>query len=289
MKGWIGFIGVLGMVTAASAHAGDARKGRTCAARDLSENEVAQLHRDLSTMRKATGDAPRTGTATIGVWFHVIAAYPGGPGDVSGDAIAAQITVLNNAFGGVPSGSPTAFQFALAGVTRTYNSAWFAMSPGSTAEAQAKAALRVGGPNILNVYSANPGGGYLGWATFPWDYSRRPLQDGVVILYSSLPGGTAVPYHLGQTATHEVGHWLGLYHTFQGGCSQQGDLVADTNAERSPAYGCPLTRDSCAGKKFPGLDPVTNYMDYTDDACMTGFSDGQASRTDQAAALYRGI
>ena len=216
---------------------------------------------------------------TINVYFHVITSSSG-EGNVSG-LVNPQMDVLNAAFAG------TVFSFTLAGTTVNANDSWYTAGYGSSAERQMKAALRVGSAVDLNIYANNMGGGLLGWATFPSDYASNPTMDGIVILNESLPGGSAAPYNEGDTATHEVGHWLGLYHTFQGGCNGSGDFVSDTPAERFPAYGCPVGRDSCPSPKTPGLDPITNFMDYTDDYCMVEFSGDQATRTWDQWAAYR--
>jgi hypothetical protein len=198
--------------------------------------------------------------------------------------IARQVQVLNNAYAGTGAAEPspnTPFRFAYdpKATTWTVNQAWSTMEPETRAEENAKRALHVGGPAVLNIYVANIGGGLLGWATFPEaDFGSGLFYDGVVMLDESMPGGLASPYNRGDTATHEVGHWLGLYHTFQSGCFGPGDYVADTPYEAEPAFECRADagRDSCRSK--PGVDPIHNFMDYTEDFCMDRFSAGQISR-----------
>ncbi|MBL8149097.1 MAG: zinc metalloprotease [Blastocatellia bacterium] len=226
---------------------------------------------------------PAVTGGTINVYFHVINNGTAvSNGNITDTMIANQMSVLNNAF------APTGWSFNLVSVDRTTNASWFAMGPGTTAERQAKSALRRGSADDLNIYTANPSGGILGYATFPSDYTRDPIADGVVLLFSTVPGGTAAPYNLGDTGTHEVGHWMGLFHTFQGGCATSttsgGDRVADTPAERSAAFGCPTGRDTCSSA---GLDPITNFMDYTDDSCMNRFSAGQDARMDGQFTSFR--
>ncbi len=269
--------------------------GARCATRHVDEIEADEIEDALKRFKANKGQASggksvdnvaaderAMASVLVPVYFHVIT--NGTNGNVSDAMIAAQLGVLNDSFVGSTGGAATPFQFVLVGTTRTTNAAWFTMEPGSVEEEQAKTALRQGGRDALNIYSANPGGGILGWATLPWNYNRDPQNDGVVVLYASLPGGSAAPYNEGDTATHEVGHWLGVYHTFQGGCSKSGDLVADTPAERSAAFGCPVGRNTC---KSVGFDPIENFMDYTDDACMYRFSAGQASRMDNMHLQYR--
>jgi hypothetical protein len=255
---------------------------RVCGTHDLEAHEQEAIQARLSFEEKIAGGPANlaVGSVTIPVYFHVINKGTGiANGDIPDSQITSQINVLNAAY------ANTAYKFSLVQTTRTTNATWYTMGHGTAAEAEAKAALRQGGASALNIYSVNCGGGLLGWATFPSSYASSPKQDGVVVLYSSVPGGSAAPYNEGDTGTHEVGHWLGLYHTFQGGCAGQGDYVSDTPAEKSPAYGCPSNRDSCA--KNAGADPIANFMDYTDDYCMDTFSAGQASRMDSMWTTYR--
>jgi hypothetical protein len=239
----------------------------------------AQIEADQAAMRDSRHESSAIGSITISVYWHVINNGAGTAADLTTTQINNQISVLNSAYANTP------FRFALAAVDRTTNSTYYTAQPSTSAETNMKNALRKGTADDLNLYSNNMGGGLLGWATFPSSYTSQPKMDGVVILYSSLPGGTAAPYNQGDTATHEIGHWLGLYHTFQGGCTGSGDSVSDTPAEASSAFGCPTGRDTCTS--VAGLDPIKNFMDYTDDSCMNTFSAGQITRTDSQWSTYR--
>jgi hypothetical protein len=253
----------------------------------LSDTQVRQREADLSALldqRRRPAGATALATVTIPVVVHVIAENSTRAGGYLPDSmIQAQIAVLNDSYdGGAVGGSTTPFAFQLQSVTRQVRPEWNPIVYGSRAEREMKAALRVGGKETLNIYTGELSDDLLGWATFP----QRKLNssDGVVVLGESLPGGTAGIYALGDTATHEVGHWLNLYHTFQGGCSKSGDQVADTPAEAEPAFNCPTGRDTCTAA---GLDPITNFMDYTQDSCMYEFTPGQTARMADAWAAYR--
>lgn len=220
----------------------------------------------------------------VNVYFHVIMDAPdtGADDDVTGDIpqswITNQITVLNNAYAG------SGFHFNLQGTDRTNEPAWFeGLIPGAL-EKDMKTALHKGGYWDLNVYTADLGFGLLGWATFPVKNAKgsKLAMDGVVIYHESLPGGSAgdvsfgLDYHEGDTLTHEAGHWLSLYHTFQGGCSKKGDQVADTPGEADPNFLCdPI--DSCPNDGL-GPDLIHNFMDYGDDLCLDSLTAGQTTR-----------
>jgi len=213
---------------------------------------------------------PSTGVYTIPVWFHVLMNKRGTLGVVSDAQITQQVAVLNSTF------ASSNVQFVHAGTTRSKNNTWY-NDGGTYYNTLARDVL-----NNLNIYT-NLAGGNLGYAYVPSGGGVVGNKwDRVVIYYRTIgnPAPYGAPYHLGLTTTHEVGHYLGLYHTFQGGCAaasncaHNGDLVCDTNPEGSPNFS-PCTRSSACGA---WLDPTANYMDYSDDVCMTGFSSNQKNR-----------
>jgi hypothetical protein len=248
-----------------------------CGAPELSGLEMEAVQHVLNSVSHALP----VGSVTINVYWHVVNKGTGlSNGDLPASQITDSINVLNAAYANTP------FKFNLVATDRVTNATWYTGCYGAS-ESAMKSALRQGSADDLNIYSCAPSGGILGYATFPSSYQSAPSKDGVVILFSSVPGGTAVPYNEGDTLTHEAGHWLGLYHTFQGGCAKQasqGDGVADTPAEKSAAFGCPVGRNTCSSA---GNDPIYNFMDYTDDDCMYEFTAGQSDRMSTAWTAYR--
>jgi hypothetical protein len=232
--------------------------------------------------RLAARAAAAADTVVIKTWIHVIRedrTVTGG--NIPRGWIDEQIAVMNAAFGGDTGGADTGLAFELAGVTRTTNADWFHMhSQGQ--DRKMKLALKRGGLRTLNIYTVDHRT-LLGYAWLAQDAEKIGPLDGVVVHYQSLPGGNFEIYSEGDTAVHEIGHWINLFHTFDGGCNR-GDKVGDTAPEASPAFLCPEGRDTC---KTAGLDPITNFMDYTQDDCMFEFTEGQAVRMQQAWAAFR--
>jgi hypothetical protein len=252
--------------------------GRLCTTHSPSDAEAAGVEAQVAQWL-ADHPAPPEAAVSIPIAFHVVYKSSTGEGNIPESWLNAQISVLNAAYAG------SGYSFYKYSVDRYGSSgSWFTATNGTSAETAMKQALSTNPRDLLNFYTNKPSGGTLGWATFPWMYAESDYRHGVVVLYSSLPGGASAPYNLGDTGTHEVGHYLGLYHTFQGGCNNPGDSVSDTAPEASAAFGCPVGRDTCSGG---GPDPIENFMDYTDDACMDRFSAGQSTRMDQIVAAYK--
>ena len=278
----IGIVGQSGAVC--DPHAHEALSGSIGRDAKVREPDLGQVHGDMP--GSAKGKAGASFSATVPVYVHVVT--DGSVGNLTARQIEDQITVLNRTFGGREGGARTRFTFKLAGVTRTDNAAWFAANPGGVNENSMKSTLRRGGTDALNVYTTTAGA-YLGWAYFP-EILTKPGQahlDGIVISWETVPGASttfAGQYDLGETLTHEAGHWLNLGHTFAGGCNAKGDFVADTPAQKVPTFGCPAGKDTCPA---PGLDPIHNYMDYSFDSCYTEFTAGQAQRMRDAWLFYR--
>jgi hypothetical protein len=250
------------------------------------------ITREPALIQTAEEVAPQRGRgsqfrATVPTWFHIVH-HADGTGNVSNQAVRDQLAVLNEGFAGGEGGVNTGFRFSLAGITRTANTEWYLAGPTTSGERAMKRALKRGGDDTMNVYLTTAGV-YLGWAYFPSivEQPGNSYLDGIVVDWESMVN-TSDRYEgrfdEGKTATHEAGHWLNLHHTFNGGCNNFGDYVSDTPPMLVPTSRCPIGKDTCSE---PGLDPIHNYMDYSDDPCYNQFTQGQALRAQDAWLEWR--
>jgi hypothetical protein len=179
---------------------------------------------------------------------------------------------------------------------RTINDTWASSDfIGNPIDMDMRTQLRRGGYDTLNLYllsdyTTGPTGA-LGYCTFP-ESSPNLIRDGCSVDSNTMPGGSTQGANLGYTATHETGHWLGLQHVFAGDSCADGDSIADTPFQKEATFGCPVdqdtgetTKDSCPND--PGLDSIHNYMDYSDDSCMTEFTSDQGAAMRSAWAKFR--
>ncbi len=227
--------------------------------------------------------ADNLGIVNIPVVVHVL--YSNSSENISDAQIASQIAVLNEDFNlqnsdastipslFAPLAADSDINFTL---TQTIRKASSRTSWGTN---DAMKSSSNGGSNVvspdthLNIWVCNIGGGILGYAQFPGGVAAT---DGVVISpqYFGTMGTAQAPFDGGRTATHEVGHYLNLRHIWGDGRCRQDDFVADTPSSDGPNYGCP----SFPTTNCKTTDMTMNYMDYTNDACMTMFSTGQKER-----------
>lgn len=259
---------------------------RRCATHDPGTGDRARMAAIERNFLTQTGIAEAALSATIEIAFiHVI---NGSAGKVTAVQRQKQVQLLNKAY----ASSNISFKYDEAAVVEVDNADFFKMGHKSLRERQCKTQHHAIDPTRgLNFYTAEPGGGLLGWATFPFELEGDPDMDGVVILHSALPDGTSAPYNLGATAVHEIGHWLGLYHTFQDGCGGNGDEVADTPSHSGPNFGKPADSGQpwnlCPAEPGDALCPIHNYMNYVDDDTMWEFTPGQLSRIWAQIGMFR--
>ncbi len=236
----------------------------------------------------------------IPVVVHIIE-HTNGDGQISDALVHSQIDVLNEDFqalAGTPGapGFDVGINFVLAttdpmgnpttGITRSVNNTWFNDNGGYWNT------LAWDTNKYMNVYT-NSADGNLGYVPeLPQGGAAGSDADRVVVLWSAFGRNSSggPPYDQGRTLTHEVGHYLGLEHTFSGGCGTtsapgcytSGDLICDTNGENSETSGCPGGKSSCGSP-----DPIENYMDYSFDTCMDMFTDEQSHRMRCSLLNYR--
>jgi hypothetical protein len=258
------------------------REDRTEFHRRLDEARELWSREDSDSDSKPPLQLPKD-NVTFNVSFTAVYANKSVEGGyVPADRIKAQIERLNTDY------NSTGFSFVLVNTTWVHNPDWFVNAyPGSPGEKELKEKHSIGDARTLNVYTLifNDTTLSLGASSMPSYYFRKPKLDGILLRHTTLPGGSMKGFDMGRTLTHEVGHWLGLFHIFEGGCSDGvGDNIADTPPQASGSTGCPKGKDSCPGD---GPDLINNFMDYSADSCMDSFTPLQIVRMHEAARAFR--
>ncbi len=271
---------------------------RICGTVSLVEQELLGNSQYKDRMKQAEAQAEiyqshissdALGVLTIPVVFHIVYNSGSPEQNISDERIHSQLDILNEDFrrqnadanSTWPQADDVEIQFIMAptdpngqpttGITRTVTTR---TSFGNSNDMKIDGIGKAGWDHTryLNIWVCNLSGGLLGFAYYP---GVNDYRDGVVITYwaTGLAGASSQPFHLGRTATHEVGHYLNLIHIWgDGGCGID-DEVADTPVSDGPNFGCAIGVISCGTE-----DMVANYMDYSDDACMNLFTTGQKSR-----------
>lgn len=280
--------------------------------------KLRSSHPEEADFKAATASTP--GVITIPVVIHIL--YKTAEQNLSDAVILEQVDILNETFrmqnsdiGNVRDYftdriGDGGFEFCLAekdpegnvssGITRTetVNSYFF---PGQMMSSASGGIDAWDTDQYLNIWVCNlvnnQGYGWTGYAVFPW--AKTPTNDGIVVNYANFGVGSnsQQPYSLGRICTHEVGHYLGLYHTFQGGCGFAdsdrcdafGDKVCDTPPEIAALYACDMDYASCGDLTNDSIAMYENFMDYSPDVCRVMFTNGQAVRMNEQFYKFRSV